>query len=178
MGEKYFNVISPQALVFMLYKENKEVGRWFTNTLNIRTDVFDDSAILARAIDKIAKGKSQEGWGKIGSVVGGKTSLPIVPYKMAREVQNIVRGIEEKPLIKPNYQNKGFIEGYYQQGVVNYIQTLIDPNYNVKKPASTPSSPEKRDAMKEINKIKSDAQKPANDARKEALKARREALKK
>lgn len=126
-AKKYFNVLAPQALVFMLYSQNEELGKYFANLLNIRMDAFDDSKKLVSAIDKISNGETEKGTGKLGSVVGGKTSLPLVPYRLARDVQNIWRGVEGKSQIKPDYDSKGFIEGYYQQGIVDYIASLANP---------------------------------------------------
>lgn len=126
-AKKYFNVLAPQALVFMLYSENKELGKYFASLLNMRTDAFSDSKKLVSSIDNIAKGNTEKGTGQLGSVIGGKTSLPLVPYRIARDVQNIIRGVEGKSQIKPDYDSKGFVEGYYQQGVVDYIASLINP---------------------------------------------------
>ncbi len=128
-ARKYFNVVAPQILVFMLAAKNKQLGKYFGGLLNIKSRVFDDGEKMIDAINGISSNKSKKnkkGWGKVGQLVGSKLSAPLVPWRFIRDSHNIVRGINGKPQMKYDFNSIGFMEGYFQSGLVDYIKDIND----------------------------------------------------
>lgn len=157
-AKKYFNVISPQALVFLLSMKDKEMGKYFTGLLNIKTDNFSEGKKLTEGSSSLIEGlsendqaKKNKGLGKLGDVIGGKMSLPILPYKFTRDVQNIYRGITGQTQIKSDYKTSGFANGFYKNGFVDFLG--LRPGASVVAPPTQKEIDKAiADAMKELNK--------------------------
>lgn len=123
-AKKYFNVLAPPALLMMIAKENKDLADYFANSLNMK---YDNFGLGKKVIQGIKYGTSDKpkdegkGAGKFGEVIGSNISTPIIPWRFAKETQNIYRGLKGQPKIKVDYTSQGFFNGAFQNGFADYI---------------------------------------------------------
>lgn len=121
-ARKYFNIISPQALIFLISQENGELGKYLSGLFGVKYEGMGDASKIKEAFTGLTsprKKDNEKGYKKLGEVLGGHTSFP-APWRVARDIQNLYRGKKgEKPLT-PDYKKGGFWSGYYRNGIVEY----------------------------------------------------------
>lgn len=122
-ARKYFDVISPQALVLLVTLENKEVGDYIAKLMGIKYDSYSDGKKLYQGITGViddSRNKQNKGWAKLGEVVGGHTSFP-GPWRVARDLENIARQTQGQKPRKSAPGGKGFASGYFRGGLIDYL---------------------------------------------------------
>ena len=123
-ARKYFNVFAPQALILMLSIRNKDMGSYFSNLLNIKTDTnrdLKDFVMNANGFDSNRKVKQDKASGSLGALLGSKVGTPVIPWRVVRDVQNVYLGVNKKEVIKPDYSSSGFLNGFFRAGLVDYM---------------------------------------------------------
>lgn len=162
--KKYFNVLSPQALILMLALKNGEMKKYLQGLLNVRTDIFSDGVKFTEGASQLIEGiadkdeaKKNKGLGKLGDVIGGKMSLPSIPYpyKFTRDVQNLYLGITGRDQIKPDFTSSGFANGFYRTGMIEFLG--LRPAPEIEKPLTPKQVNEKiKEAMDSLRKTQGD----------------------
>jgi len=120
-AEKYFGVVSPPSLLFLLALKDKKMGKFLQGILNQKVPAFDDGTKVVKGITSATEGDLKKAGAYAGDVLGSKTSLPIVPYRFGRQVQNVYRGLTGQGQITPDYSQKSFLNSFYRDGFVNYL---------------------------------------------------------
>ena len=157
-AKKYFNVISPPALSFLLALQDKKMGKFMQQILNQKVAAFDDGAKVIKGIEAATEGDLKKAGGYAGDVLGSKTSLPIIPYRFGRQVQNIYRGVTGQSQISPDYSTKSFWNSFYRDGFVNYLGLTPDAE------SDKPLTPEERkQKIKEANQKIEETRKALQD---------------
>jgi len=152
-AKKYFNVISPPALSFLLALQDKKMGKFMQQILNQKVAAFDDGAKVVKSIEAATEGDLKKAGGYAGDVLGSKTSLPIIPYRFGRQVQNIYRGVTGQPQISPDYSTKSFWNSFYRDGFVNYLG--LTPDAESDKPLTDAERKEKiKEAKQKIEETR------------------------
>lgn len=124
-ARKYFNVIAPQVLVALLAIENGKLAKYFTQLLNIKIGEMNEGVKLTGAIKNLSSGKTEDALGTLGDLAGSRLSAPL-PFRFVRDTHNIVRGIRQQDPIKTDFHTKGFWNGYFKGGLVEYIGSRPD----------------------------------------------------
>jgi len=119
-ARRYFNVVAPQSLIALLSFQDENMGRYFGQLLNIRTGEMNEGVKLTSAAKNYSKGNIDQAMGTTGDLIGSKLSAPL-PFRVVKDVQNIVRGFLGKPQIKVEFQTKGFWNGYFKGGLFEYM---------------------------------------------------------
>jgi len=126
-ARKYFNVISPPALILMISMKNDGLGDYLTKLLNVKVDNMDNNVKILKSIDK----EETSTLGAVGQLASSPFDTP-VPWRVVKDIDNIKRGIYGRPLIKSNFKTNGFWNGYFQGGLVDYVGLRPGENYKTK----------------------------------------------
>lgn len=126
-ARKYFNVISPPALLLLMSVKNKDLGDYFTKLLNVKVDNMDANVRLLKSIDQ----EDQSTLGVLGQIIGQPFDLPL-PWRVVRDIDNIKRGVNGRPLVKSTFKTNGFWNGWFQGGFSDYIGLRPGENYKIK----------------------------------------------
>jgi hypothetical protein len=112
--------------------KNKDVGHFFAGMLNVKDNpAFDEGKKFIDAVDKEAKGgikNTQQAEGSFGDLAGSRLSLPVVPWRITRDAQDITRGLQGLPPIKREYHPKGFVKGFLNGGIIEYFDKYWNPD--------------------------------------------------
>lgn len=128
-ANRYLKKIAPPAVQLMLAQKDKKVGEAIAQQMNIKADAFDEGKKIKRIFTDISSGKVDKAMGGAGQLAGSRFSMPVIPWRVARDVKNIYRGLAGLPEIKFDYKTSGFFNGYYQGGMLEQMGLRPDPNY-------------------------------------------------
>lgn len=126
-ARKYFNVASPPALLLLMSVKNEDLGDYLTKLLNVKVDNMDSNVRILKSIDK----EDQSTLGALGQVVGQPFDTPL-PWRIVRDIDNIKRGMNGRPLVKSTFETNGFWNGYFQGGLSDYLGLRPGENYKIK----------------------------------------------
>ena len=115
-ARKYFKVVSPTIVTLMIANENGELGKALQDLLNIKSDNFNETLSVMKAIDSEKKSLP----GEIGRASMKYFDTPL-PWRFIKDVDNVQRGLKGIPEYKSDYRVTGFLNGVYQGGLVDYI---------------------------------------------------------
>lgn len=115
-ARKYFKVVSPTIVTLMIANENEKLGKALQDLLNIKSDNFNETLSVMKAIDSDKKSLP----GEIGRASMKYFDTPL-PWRFIKDVDNIQRGLKGVPEYKSDYRVTGFLNGVYQGGLVDYI---------------------------------------------------------
>jgi hypothetical protein len=115
-ARKYFKVVSPTIVTLMIANENEKLGKALQDLLNIKSDNFNETLSVMKAIDSEKKSLP----GEIGRASMKYFDTPL-PWRFIKDVDNIQRGLKGVPEYKSDYRVTGFLNGVYQGGLVDYI---------------------------------------------------------
>ncbi len=129
---RYLKKIAPPVIQLMLAQKDKKVGDAIAQQMNIKADAFDEGKKVKRIFTDISSGKVDKALGGVGQLAGSRLSMPIVPWRVARDVKNIYRGLAGLPEIKFDYKTSGLFNGFYQGGMIEQMglrpKPTIDEN--------------------------------------------------
>lgn len=120
-ANKYMKKVNPPAVQFMLAQEDKKLGEFLGQQMNIKADAFDEGKKLQRALKNAASGKTQQALGGVGQLAGSRLSTPIIPWRVVKDVRDIYRGLNGLPEIKHEFKASGFASGYFQGGMIEQL---------------------------------------------------------
>lgn len=126
-ARKYFNIISPPALLLLMSAKNQDLGDYLTKLLNVKVDNMDANVKILKSIDD----ENQSTLGAFGQIIGQPFDTP-VPWRVFRDIDNIKRGVSGRPLVKSTFKTNGFWNGYFQGGLVDYSKLRPGENYKTK----------------------------------------------
>lgn len=115
-ARKYFKVVSPTIVTLMIANENEKLGKALQDLLNIKSDNFNETLSVMKAIDSEKKSLP----GEIGRASMKYFDTPL-PWRFIKDVDNVQRGLKGIPEYKSDYRVTGFLNGVYQGGLVDYI---------------------------------------------------------
>lgn len=121
-ARKYFNVLAPQALIFLISMENGELGQYLSGLFGVKYEGMGDASKIKEAFTGLTSSRKKEnkkGYKKLGEVLGGHTSFP-GPWRVARDIQALYRGKTGQKPLKPDYKKGGFWDGYSRNGLLEY----------------------------------------------------------
>jgi hypothetical protein len=127
-SRRYFNIIAPPAVVAMIAVENKELGRYLMKALNVKVDNFDNTVKLLKSIDR----ENTSTLGITGQISGSIFDTPL-PWRMVKDIDNLKRGLNGLPESKPSYEAKGFVNGYFLGGAIDYVELRPGEDYVMNK---------------------------------------------
>lgn len=128
-ASRYLDLITPEETLAAMAAKNDRLG-YYAGTLINKNDAFDKSTKVISAITMLDKEKSKDikmttkekVLGKVGEVVGGVLGTP-VPWRAVRDGQNIWLGAKgEQPYKISSQPPKGFFEGLFRGGFIDYIK--------------------------------------------------------
>lgn len=130
-AQPYFNKVSPPALGLLLASqaktngEEKAYNEWLGSTFNIKNvDYFDDSKKIVKAF-QLLNPKSQaeynEAMGALGQLTLGKINSPVPSWGIAKQVDNIIRGLNGQEPVASDFRATGYWNGALQGGLVEYL---------------------------------------------------------
>lgn len=124
-ASKYFDKMAPTSAIWVMADNNDEMDIFLKKALGIRNnDYFSDSKKVLE-LAKLSYDRSEEqkieSMGALGELIGGKTGVPIVPWRLFRDVRNVYRGLNGLDPIKPDYTASGFWNGVFKAGLVDYL---------------------------------------------------------
>ncbi len=131
---RYLKKIAPPAIQLMLAQKDKKVGEAIAQQMNIKADAFDEGKKIKRIFTDISSGKVDKAMGGAGQLAGSRFSMPVIPWRVARDVKNIYRGLAGLPEIKFDYKTSGFFNGYYQGGMLEQMGLRPNPNIDENSP--------------------------------------------
>jgi hypothetical protein len=131
---RYLKKIAPPAIQLMLAQKDKNVGEAIAQQMNIKADAFDEGKKIKRIFTDISSGKVDKAMGGAGQLAGSRFSMPVIPWRVARDVKNIYRGLAGLPEIKFDYKTSGFFNGYYQGGMFEQMGLRPNPNIDENSP--------------------------------------------
>ncbi len=134
-AKKYFDKLVPDAIVLMLALKNKDYGRYIAKTINVKADFFDDQKNSLKILENYAKGydennefKKSKASGDLGSMLGKRFELP-GPLRAAKDVKQIYKGIAKGEYEEANYYTSGFLNGFFQGGIIEGLGLRKDPDF-------------------------------------------------
>jgi hypothetical protein len=127
-SRRYFNIIAPPAVVAMIAAENKELGRYLMKALNVKVDNFDNTVKVLKSIDA----ENTSTLGITGQISGSIFDTPL-PWRMIKDIDNLKRGLNGLPESKPSYEAKGFVNGYFLGGAIDYVELRPGEDYVMNK---------------------------------------------
>jgi len=157
-AKKYFDKTVPDAVVLMLAIKDKDFGRYIAKMVNVKADFFDDQKNTYKILEKYAKGyteddavKISEASGDLGAMLGKRFEFP-GPVRAAKDVKQIYKGLVKGEYDKTNYYTSGFMNGFFQGGIVEGFGLRKDPDFDDQ---NTPEGKfiEKQEKIKEYNAL-------------------------
>lgn len=133
-ANRYLKKIAPPVIQLMLAQKDKKVGEAIAQQMNIKADAFDEGKKIKRIFTDISSGKVDKAMGGAGQLAGSRFSMPVIPWRVARDVKNIYRGLAGLPEIKFDYKTSGFFNGYYQGGMLEQMGLRPNPNIDENSP--------------------------------------------
>jgi len=127
-ANRYLKKIAPPVIQLMLAQKDKKVGDAIAQQMNIKADAFDEGKKIKRIFTDVSSGKVDKAMGGVGQLMGSRFSMPVVPWRVARDVKNIYRGLSGLPEIKYDYKTSGFFNGYYQGGMLEQMGLRPGPS--------------------------------------------------
>lgn len=134
-SKRFANIITPpiwQIISAFESGKNSEIAKSVLEKAFNRNDAFDDAKNVSEAIGKIFSDNEKtkaEGRGELGAFIGGKTSLPL-PYKITGDLDQVIRGISNRPLRFNDFKTSGFWNGYFKTGVGEIMGYRPDKIYD------------------------------------------------
>jgi len=120
-AKKYLDIFPPSMFVLLMSIKDKEMGRYYAKIFGTS---FNEGEKLVKALTELSSGKKKkvkQGQGKVGEILGSRLSTPIIPWRMARDLISIAKGIAGVKEKKPDYKVVGFWNGFYKGGLVEHI---------------------------------------------------------
>ena len=133
-ANRYLKKIAPPVIQLMLAQKDKKVGEAVAQQMNIKADAFDEGKKIERIFTNMSSGKVDKAMGGAGQLAGSRFSMPVIPWRVARDVKNIYRGLAGLPEIKFDYKTSGFFNGYYQGGMLEQMGLRPNPNIDENSP--------------------------------------------
>jgi hypothetical protein len=120
-AKKYINIFTPEiALALMASKAEKFYKKYLESSFN-KNEAFDKGAMAIKAATYLAAGKKEQGYGKLGELVGGSVGTPI-PWRLVRDGQQIYVGATGgKPYRVDPKPSKSFSVGFLKGGFIDYL---------------------------------------------------------
>lgn len=126
-AERYTKKIAPPVVQYILAEKNKKVGEFMTGMLNIKAPAFDEQNKAYNAVKSKFGDKSStptgilKADGAIGDFLGSRISLPIVPYRIASDIENVYRGMNGLDLRRPDFKTSGYMNGFWKGGMTDFL---------------------------------------------------------
>jgi len=146
-AKKYFDKTVPDAVVLILAIKDKDFGRYIAKMVNVKADFFDDQKNTYKILEKYAKGytendevKISEASGDLGAMLGKRFEFP-GPVRAAKDVKQIYKGLVKGEYDKTNYYTSGFLNGFFQGGIVESFGLRKDPDFEEKSKSSKKGVP-------------------------------------
>ncbi len=158
-AKKYQSVFTPQLTLLAMSFKNKKFGEWLKETY-MKSAKFEQMPKVLTAIDEYNKGNEPseaKAMGILGSAVGSKLDVPILPVKFARDLGGIYNGIMGKPEARADYGGMGFWNGFFNYGAIDMIGLRPDRTYMRNVEEFIPSSDTKSTEFLRENKLKVEA---------------------
>ena len=134
-AKKFFDKMVPDAVVLMLAIKDKDYGRYIAKMINVKADFFDDQKNIGKILEKYADGYTQndnvkisEASGDLGVMIGKRFDFP-GPVKAIKDSKQIYKGVVKGEFNKSNYYTSGFLNGFFQGGVVEAFGLRKDPDF-------------------------------------------------
>jgi len=134
-AKKFFDKMVPDAVVLMLAIKDKDFGRYIAKMVNVKADFFDDQKNTYKILEKYAKGyteddavKISEASGDLGAMLGKRFELP-GPLRAAKDMKQIYKGVVKGEYDKTNYYTSGFMNGFFQGGIIDMWGLRKDPDF-------------------------------------------------
>ncbi|WP_312697036.1 hypothetical protein [Sphingobacterium mizutaii] len=154
--KRYLKKIAPPVVQYMLANKNNKTGEFIAGLGNIKAPAFDENKKVWDAlmgIDSPSDVKSAKTTGAFGDLLGSRLSTPVIPYRIARDAENIYRGLQGVELRNSEFKTSGFFNGFFKGGLVDYLG-LRDKYFK-----SAPKKLTSEDIRKIIEKAKAKAKK-------------------
>jgi hypothetical protein len=135
-AKKYFDKMVPDAVVLMLAINDKDYGRYIAKTINVKADFFDDQKNIGKILENYATGyveddavKISDASGDLGAMLGKRFEFP-GPLKAAKDIKQIYKGIAKNKYDKTDYYTSGFLNGFFQGGMVEGFGLRKSPDFD------------------------------------------------
>ena len=115
---KYVDLFTPEWLILYCHITEKEgLAKYLEKTFNSNPsyDKLDD--IIKGLSDISSKGDGT----KLGVALGQFFNAP-TPWRLVRDIESIYRGVTGKPQRARSPKPKGFVEGFFTYGMINYLK--------------------------------------------------------
>lgn len=134
-AKKFFDKMVPDAVVLMLAIKDKDYGRYIAKMINVKADFFDDQKNIGKILEKYADGYTQndnvkisEASGDLGVMIGKRFDF-LGPVKAIKDSKQIYKGVVKGEFDKSDYYTSGFLNGFFQGGVVEAFGLRKDPDF-------------------------------------------------
>ena len=120
--KKYFYKIAPASFsAFVAYESGlKEMPEYFGRMFDVGNDYYDKGVQLKRSIGSKQEGSTKE---VLGKIVTAPYNLP-APWKIAKDIEEIGRGLQGLKPIEEEKSKKGFVKGMFKGGGLEYLGGL------------------------------------------------------
>lgn len=135
-AQRYFDKVAPTAALYVIAKENDDLMKFFRGSLNVKDrDYYSDGKKIYDAVYNRVKGDVQASNAAIGDLIGSKVGTPIIPWRVFRDSQNLMNGLNGLPPVSGGGKPTSFVNGLLKGGMLEYLG--LRPNGG-----SSPSSTE------------------------------------
>lgn len=160
-AQVFFNKVSPPALAGAIAQENGEMDKFLLTMVGAKNDdFFSDQRKFQKAVKYFVDNSPAQkilSKGAIGDLIGGKLNVPVLPWRMYKDIDNIYRGLNGIEPVKIDYNTRGFWNGFFKGGLIDYI------GYRPEGEESKPLTKEEIDKMfKEMDKQLKEQRKQQN----------------
>lgn len=138
-AKKFHDKLVPDAVVLMLAIKDKDYGRYIAKTINVKADFFDEHKNIAEIFKKYAEGydeddayKTAKASGDLGAMLGKRFDFP-GPLRAVKDAKQIYKGAVKGKYDETDYYTSGFLNGFFQGGIVEGLGLRKDPTLENKK---------------------------------------------
>lgn len=124
-AQVFFKKVSPPALAGAIAKENGDMDKFLITMIGAKNDDFySDQRKFEKAVKYFVDNSPAQkilSKGAIGDLIGGKLNVPVLPWRMYKDIDNIYRGLNGIEPVKIDYNTRGFWNGFFKGGLIDYI---------------------------------------------------------
>ena len=115
---KYVDLFTPEWLILYCHITEKEgLAKYLEKTFNSNPSYDKLDGIIKGLSDISSKGDGT----KLGVALGQFFNAP-TPWRLVRDIESIYRGATGKPQRARSPKPKGFVEGFFTYGMINYLK--------------------------------------------------------
>ena len=128
-ARKLAMVYTPLLLEGSMAYRNDKLELFLTKLANRQ---YDNGGEFIKSLVGLTKGgqpSRDKALGQIGGMVGSRLNVPMLPYRMVKDLDGIYRGIKGYPVLKYDFNPIGFWDGYFNNGAIDYVGLKVERNF-------------------------------------------------